>query len=209
MNLIFLYKGLILGFSVAAPVGPIGILCINRTINKSYISGLITGLGAATADLIYGLIVGLGLTRISGFLISQTVWIQIIGLFFLFYLGVKTLIKKKREIEFDKSFQKGLFKDYLSTFILTITNPMTILFFIAVFAGLGLANTSHDKNNAILLVLGVFIGSAIWWLILSGLSYNVKKLISNKILLRIDLLSGIIIVIFGIYILIELINNLI
>jgi len=204
MNLIFLYKGLILGFSVAAPVGPIGILCINRTINKNYVSGLITGLGAATADLIYGLIAGFGLTIISDFLISHKLWIQIIGLAFLFYLGVKTLVKKKNEIKFDKSLHKGLFKDYLSTFILTITNPMTILFFIAVFAGLGLANTSNDKISAILLVLGMFFGSAIWWLILSGLSYNLKKRISKKILLRIDFLSGITIIIFGIYILIEL-----
>ena len=133
MSLIFLYKGLILGFSVAAPVGPIGVLCINRTINKSYVSGLVTGLGAATADLIYGLIAGLGLTIISNFLIDQKLWIQTIGLIFLFYLGIKTLMKKKTEIEFNKTIDTRLFKDYLTTFILTITNPATILFFLAVF----------------------------------------------------------------------------
>jgi len=141
MNLEFLYKGLLLGFSVAAPIGPIGVLCINRTINKNFIAGFVSGLGAATADLIYGLIAGLGLTVISTFLINQKFWIQIIGLVFLFYIGIKTIIKKDNDIEFKSVTDKGLLKDYFSTLILTITNPMTILFFIAVFAGLGLSDT--------------------------------------------------------------------
>lgn len=87
MDLTFLYTGLILGFSVAAPVGPIGILCINKTIKKGYISGLITGLGATTADLIYGLIAGLGLTIVSGFLLNYKFWMQGIGLIFFNVFG--------------------------------------------------------------------------------------------------------------------------
>lgn len=209
MSLIFLYKGLILGFSVAAPVGPIGVLCINRTINKSYVSGLVTGLGAATADLIYGLIAGLGLTIISNFLIDQKLWIQTIGLIFLFYLGIKTLMKKKTEIEFNKTIDTRLFKDYLTTFILTITNPATILFFLAVFAGLGLSNSENEKFATILLVIGVFFGSGMWWLFLSGLTYKLKSRMSNQILKRIDLLSGFLILLLGLFILYDLIKELI
>ena len=108
MELTFLYKGLIIGFSVAAPVGPIGILCINRTLNKGYISGLITGLGATTADLIYGLIAGLGSTVISGFLLDYKVWLQVFGLIFLLYLGVKTLSRKKNNSQLLKTDNKGL-----------------------------------------------------------------------------------------------------
>ena len=92
MILEFVYKGLILGFSVAAPVGPIGVLCINRTINKNFAAGFVSGLGAATADLIYGLIAGLGLTTISAFVIDKKIWIQMFGLLFLLYLGTKTIM---------------------------------------------------------------------------------------------------------------------
>lgn len=209
MSLILLYKGLILGFSVAAPVGPIGILCINRTINKNYMSGLVSGLGAASADLIYGLIAGLGLTVISNFLISQKLWIQCIGLVFLFYLGVKTLLKKKAEVKFSKKQNIGLLKDYFSTFVLTITNPITILFFLAVFSGLGLSNPENEKLATIPLVIGVFLGSAIWWFLLSGLTYKLKNKINSKILKAIDFVSGIIILAFAMFILFDLLNQII
>ena len=208
MELIYLYKGLILGFSVAAPVGPIGVLCINRTINKGYVSGIISGLGAATADLIYGLIAGLGLTVISNTLIENKLLIQSVGLLFLFYLGIKTLLKKQRDFETEDSKKSGLFKDYLTTFMLTITNPVTILFFLAVFAGLGLTNSQNNNLSTILLVLGVFSGSGFWWIFLSGLTYKLKNKISKKIFKKIDFVSGIIILVFGLFILYDLINEL-
>ncbi len=208
MILEFLYKGLILGFSVAAPVGPIGILCINRTINKNFIAGLVSGLGAATADLIYGLIAGSGLTAISTFLINQKMWIQLIGLAFLFYIGIKTIMKKGREIEFNPDADRGLLKDYLTTLFLTITNPMTILFFIAVFAGLGLSKTVNGFDSVIQLTTGVFVGSCIWWLFLSGLTNKLKTKINKTILRKIDLVSGIMILFFGLLILIDLTKDI-
>ncbi len=208
MSLEFLYKGLILGFSVAAPVGPIGVLCINRTINKNFAAGFVSGLGAATADLIYGLIAGLGLTAISTFLIDQKMWIQFIGLVFLIYLGIKTIIKKDYDIEFKSVVDKGLLKDNLSTLILTITNPMTILFFITVFAGLGLSKTINGFHSVMQLILGIFLGSCICWLFLSGLTNKLKTKISNKILKRIDLVSGILILFFGLSILINMIKEI-
>lgn len=208
MILEFLYKGLILGFSVAAPVGPIGILCINRTINKNFIAGLVSGLGAATADLIYGLIAGSGLTAISTFLINQKMWIQLIGLAFLFYIGIKTIMKKGREIEFNPDADRGLLKDYLTTLFLTITNPMTILFFIAVFAGLGLSKTVNGFDSVIQLTTGVFVGSCIWWLFLSGLTSKLKTKINKTILRKIDLVSGIMILFFGLLILIDLTKDI-
>jgi len=208
MILEFLYKGLILGFSVAAPVGPIGIICINRTINKNFAAGFVSGLGAATADLIYGLIAGLGLTAVSTFLIDQKLWIQLIGLVFLFYIGIKTIMKKENEIEFNADADKGLLKDYLSTLFLTVTNPMTILFFIAVFAGLGLSKTLNGFNSIIQLIFGVFIGSGIWWMFLSGLTNKLKTKINKSVLNKIDLVSGILIIFFGLLILIDLIKNI-
>ncbi|MFO7369020.1 MAG: LysE family transporter [Bacteroidales bacterium] len=208
MNLDFLYKGLILGFSVAAPVGPIGILCINRTLNKNFTAGFISGLGAATADLIYGLIAGLGLTAISTFLIDQKLWIQLTGLLFLVFIGIKTLIRKDADVEYKTAEDKGLLKDYLSAFVLTITNPMTILFFIAVFAGLGLSGSIHGLSAAMLLIIGVFTGSCVWWIFLSGLTHQLKTRLNKKVLKKIDLVSGMIILLFALFIVVDLVKDL-
>src|SRR5690349_8522723 len=124
-----LIKGLIIGFSIAAPVGPIGILCIRRTLEHGRFIGFVSGLGAATADGVYGLIAGLGLTVITNFLIGQQWWLQIIGGAFLCYLGVKIFFSKpsntSAKAEGDKPFTA-----YVSTLFLTITNPVTILSFI-------------------------------------------------------------------------------
>ncbi|MFZ4520068.1 MAG: LysE family translocator [Bacteroidales bacterium] len=208
MSLEFLYKGLLLGFSVAAPVGPIGVLCINRTINKNFAAGFISGLGAATADLIYGLVAGLGLTVISTFLVNQKTWIQIIGLAFLIFTGIKTILKKENDIEFKPAADKGLLKDYFSTLFLTITNPVTILFFIAVFAGLGIADTINGVQPVIQLMIGVFLGSCLWWLFLSGLTNKLKTRLSKNVLQKIDLISGILILFFALIILINLIKEI-
>ena len=97
MDTNFFLKGLIIGFSIAAQVGPIGVLCIRRSLTKGRISGLVTGLGAATADALYGVIAGFGLTLIATFLVNQKLWIQVIGVLFLLYLGIKTLREKPYE----------------------------------------------------------------------------------------------------------------
>lgn len=209
MGLEFLYKGLLLGFSVAAPVGPIGILCTNRTLNKNFISGFVSGLGAATADLIYGLIAGLGLTIISNFLIEQKMWIQLMGLIFLICLGIRIILKKEKDLELSTSAGLGLTKDYFSALFLTITNPITILFFVAVFAGLGLSNSMNESSSVIQLILGVFLGSSAWWLFLRLLTHKLKKRIGKNILRKIDLASGLLILSFGILLSINMINEII
>jgi len=162
----FFLRGLIIGFSIAAPVGPIGVLCIRRTLAEGRISGLVSGIGAATADAIYGCVAGFGLTLISNILIGQQLWIRLIGGSFLCYLGLKTFlshpVKQAAPIE-----GRGLAAAYVSTFVLTLTNPLTILSFAAIFAGLGIARAEGDYLSAGALVLGVFMGSALWWLFLS------------------------------------------
>lgn len=167
MDLAFLFKGLVIGFSIAAPVGPISVLCIRRTLAKGRLSGIVSGLGAATADAVYGCVAVLGLTFISNGLINQQVWLRLIGGLFLCYLGIKTFLAKpaKRTV---LAGGNGLAGAYASTFFLTLTNPMTILFFAAVIAGLGLAGSSGGFMSAGAVVLGVFIGSSLWWFILSS-----------------------------------------
>jgi threonine/homoserine/homoserine lactone efflux protein len=198
MDITFLLRGLVIGFSIAAPVGPIGVLCIRRTLAGGRASGLVSGLGAATADAIYGCIAGFGLAFISNFMVSQQVWLRLIGGVFLCYLGLKTLLAKPAE-QTALSKGNGLIGAYASTFFLTLTNPMTILSFAAIFAGLGLANTSGNYVSAGILVLGVFIGSALWWLILSS-SVGLFRAKFNPTSLRwVNKISGAIIIGFGLF----------
>lgn len=203
MDISFLLKGLIIGFSIAAPVGPIGVLCIRRTLAEGCASGLVFGLGAATADAIYGYIAGFGLTFISSILISQQVWLRFIGGVFLCYLGIKTFLARPVE-RMASAKGNGLISDYASTFFLTLTNPMTILSFAAIFVGLGLVSASGNHVSAGLLVLGVFIGSALWWFILSGGVSVFRTKFNLHGLWWVNRISGIIIAGFGLLALLSL-----
>ena len=185
-----------MGFSIAAPVGPIGVLCIRRTLAEGRISGFVTGLGAATADAIYGCIAGFGLTLISSFLINYQGWFRLVGGIFLFYLGLKTFLAKPAE-QAASIKGKGFISDYTSTFFLTLTNPMTILAFAAIFAGLGVAKGCRDYVSAGILVLGVFLGSTLWWFILSSGMSLFRKKFNLQALRWVNRISGIIITIFG------------
>jgi len=198
MDIAFLLRGLAIGFSIAAPVGPIGVLCIRRTLAAGRAWGLVSGLGAATADAIYGCIAGFGLTFISNFLVSQQVWLRLIGGVFLCYLGLKTLLAKPAE-QAALAKGNGLVGSYASTFFLTLTNPMTIISFAAIFAGLGLASTSEKYVSAGVLVLGVFIGSALWWLILSGGVGVFRDKFNPQGLQWVNRISGAIITGFGLF----------
>jgi threonine/homoserine/homoserine lactone efflux protein len=162
-----LLKGLIIGFSIAAPVGPIGVLVIRRTLAAGRIVGLASGLGAATADALYGCIAGFGLTFISGLLISNQLWVRLIGGLFLCYVGVRAFLSAPAERAADAA-GASLRSSYLATLALTLTNPTTILSFAAILAGLGIGAAGGDYSAAALLVLGVFSGSALWWLLLSS-----------------------------------------
>lgn len=197
MDLSFFIKGLVIGFSIAAPVGPIGVLCIQRTIAYGRTSGLLTGLGAATADGFYGAIAAFGLTVISNFLVGQQFWFRLIGGAFLLYLGTKTFLSKPIDKAATEN-HKGLFSDYVSTVFLTLTNPTTILSFVAVFAELGLASTNGTTSSAILMVVGVILGSALWWLILSGGVSLFRTKFNVTSLAFVNKISGSVIFIFGI-----------
>jgi threonine/homoserine/homoserine lactone efflux protein len=203
MGIRFLLRGLIIGFSIAAPVGPIGILCIRRTLAGGRASGLVSGLGAATADAIYGCVAGFGLTFISSILISQQVWLRLIGGGFLCYLGIKTFLAGPAE-QVTLAEGNGLVGAYASTFFLTLTNPMTILSFAAIFAGLGVASAGGNYASAGMLVLGVFMGSALWWLTLSGFVGAFRVKFNPHALLWVNKISGAIITGFGLFALLGL-----
>ncbi|MHC4842651.1 MAG: LysE family translocator [Planctomycetota bacterium] len=201
MDISFFFKGLVIGFLIAVPVGPIGVLCIHRSLTKGNIHGLVSGFGAATADSIYGAIAAFGLTFVSDFLIEQQFWFRIIGSIFLCCLGLRTLLLKTvKEAGTGKSL--GLAGNYGSTFLLTLMNPLTVLAFAAVFASLGI--TSSHYGSSALLIAGVFTGSGIWWFLLSGIAGIFREKVSHSNLLWLNRISGTIIILFGLFILFNL-----
>ncbi|MHC1781231.1 MAG: LysE/ArgO family amino acid transporter [Anaerolineaceae bacterium] len=193
-------QGLLLGFSIAAPVGPIGVLCIRRTLAGGRLHGFISGLGAATADGCYGLVAAFGLTALSGALLAWQTPIRLLGGLFLLYLAARiffTPLPRDASAETPAPKNASLAGDYLSTFLLTLSNPMTILSFTAIFAGLGLAARAGTFNESTLLVAGVFAGSAAWWLTLSlGVGF-LRSRVSPNVMAWINRGSGLIIAAFG------------
>jgi threonine/homoserine/homoserine lactone efflux protein len=199
MNTPSFLHALIIGFSVAAPVGPIGVLCIRRSLAEGWLIGLFTGLGAATADAIYGCIAGFGLTFISMFLVNQSTGLRLIGGLFLCGLGIKTILSQPaQEAAAIERRSRGLLAAYGSTVFLTVTNPATILSFAAVFAGLGLTANQGDYTGALVLVSGVFLGSALWWLTLSGGVSLFRSYFNSRRLKWLNRISGLILLVFGI-----------
>jgi threonine/homoserine/homoserine lactone efflux protein len=166
---------------------------------------LLSGLGAATADAFYGSIAGFGLTVISALLIRQQFWFSVIGGVFLCYLGSKTFVARPAETAAQSKGSGGI-GAYASTFFLTLTNPATILSFAAIFAGLGLANAGGDYGSASIMVLGVFLGSALWWLILSGGVSLLRGKFTPGMLRWVNKISGAIIAGFGVAVLLSLLR---
>jgi threonine/homoserine/homoserine lactone efflux protein len=196
MVLTIFLKGILIGFAMAVPIGPIGIMCIRKTLAEGRLRGLIIGLGAATADFFYGCVAAFGITIISDTLVSQRIWIRLVGGALLLYLGVRTFRKLPADPNIPIN-DKGIFRSYLSSLLITITNPLTIFAFIAVFAALGLENEAIIFSG-LALVVGVFAGSFLWFLSLSsGVMLFRKKL--DLIGLRwINKIAGILIIISGI-----------
>jgi threonine/homoserine/homoserine lactone efflux protein len=183
-----LLKGLAFGFILAATVGPMWVLCLRRTLAFGPSVGLASGMGIALADGFYGAVAAFGLTAISGFLLAHSFWIGLVGAIFLFYLGVKTLMERP-EVQQKEETQLSLAAAFASTLGLTLTNPPTILAFAAIFAGLGLAS-SADYAAAGLVVAGVFVGSAIWWVILAFAAGKLRDRLGPRLFRAINLLAG-------------------
>lgn len=191
-------KGLVLGLTIAAPVGPIGLLCIQRTLSQGRKHGLSSGLGAASADAIYGTIAAFGLSFLIAPLLADQTWLRLIGGFILLYMGVRAVITKPGD-QGEYRTTSSIFASYISTFVLTLSNPMTILSFAGIFAGMGLGQTPSDHSSAIILVLGVFSGSALWWLTLSTIVSLARSRVDAGVLKWINRGSGLILMGFALY----------
>ena len=204
MDLLFIIKGILIGISVSAPLGPIGVLCIQRTLNKGFKSGFVSGAGAASADIIYAIIAGFSITYISDFLIEYQTIIRIIGGAFLILVGIRISISNPAK-QIRKLRVKGnnYYKDYITSFFITVSNPITILAFGAFFAAFNMISKTGGNFPIVIMIISVFSGSLIWWLSLIGIVTIFKKRIRLRNLLWINRITGVLIVLFALFVIIS------
>lgn len=195
-SVLWLLRGVLLGLSVAAPVGPIGALCIRRTLMYGWASGFISGLGAATADMCYGSVAAFGLVAVSTVLVSQQVLIRGVGGVVLLSIGIRSMLAGRPATNSTPAQRMKLWAAYASTVALTLTNPLTMLSFTAMFAAAGLGSGGGSRAAGVL-VAGVFLGSALWWLALSAGVALAPERLGPRLLGSVHRLSGAVLAGFG------------
>lgn len=190
------FKGLLIGISMAAPIGPISILCIRKSLVRGHYLGIASALGIALADGIYATIAAFGLTAISTFLITNKDYLYVIGGIMLVFLGIQAL--KAPQVSLSRTTQnEGFFTTLLQTSFVTLTNPMTIVLFIGVFAAFGFDNSHLEIQESISLCLGVMAGSALWFISLSILVSQLRTKITPRMFALVNKLSGSLLILFG------------
>jgi len=204
MHLLIILNGFIIGLSASIPLGPIGIICIQKTINKGHISGLVAGAGAAFADTFYAILAGFGVTFITNFIEEQQILIRILGGLILLFLGYRIFSTNPAIQMRKKHISKNFLGDFISIFFLTLSNPMTIFFFGAAFAGFGIVKEQSGFSELLQLIGGVLAGSFAWWFTLTTLVNLFRKKFRLKRLWWINKIAGSIVILFGLSVMISL-----
>jgi len=204
-----LLKGVLLGFTVSMPLGPVSIILINRTIKRGFLSGFFSGLGLGTADTFLALLAALGFTVIIGFIEEQRFIITLIAGFIVIGVGVKVFLSNPvKDFRDRDKVNKSHWRDFYSVFVISITNPYTILIFVAIFPGIHISGTTRPELVPFFLIPGVFIGAMIWWFSLSYFLSRFKKNIRLRAIVRINKVGGLVIIIIGILLLISLVTRI-
>jgi threonine/homoserine/homoserine lactone efflux protein len=200
-----LLTGIIIGFSVAAPVGPIALLIMRRSLNEGRLAGFVSGLGAATADLVCGLAAALGLSAITAVINSHRAALQLAGGIFMIWLGVHAFRAKDPVTAAQRPLhERNLFLAYIFTFLLTMANPLTLLGMVGVVAAAGVGGPAYSHTDTVVLGGGIFLGSAAWWLLLSNLAGWLGRKLGVRVLHVINMIAGALIVGFGAWQLVSL-----
>ncbi len=212
-------QGILIGVVIAMPVGPIALLTMKRTLQAGMWVGFATGMGAALADTIYGAVAAFGVVAISDFLLGHQGQLRLIGGAVLLIVGMRMLYKKWCEHQkmlhghidpaaeiapedpddIFTTHQRMAIRSFASSWLLTMTNPITFIAFVTIMTNIGIESELHGTLDGCILVLGVLIGAALWWLSLAGMVAAVKHLISEKLTFRINVIAAIVLVIFAIY----------
>jgi threonine/homoserine/homoserine lactone efflux protein len=212
-TLLLFAKGAGIGFVIAAPVGPVGVLCVHRTLRHGRLAGLVAGLGAAAGDAVYGAVAAFGLTLVSEWLLQHEQIVRIVGGGFLLFLSARMLLARPAPPAADEAAKvaraedAGLLQAFWMTFALTITNPITIIAFFGIFAAAGTGDLADHRSLAAILVAGVFAGSALWWLILAGGAGLIRERLEAGGMRWVTLISGVLILGFALYLLRTLVTD--
>jgi threonine/homoserine/homoserine lactone efflux protein len=199
MELELLLKGILIGFMISVPLGPIGVLCVQRTLNKGRLSGFVSGLGAAGADTVFALLSGFGISIIIQFVEDQQIYFQIIGGAIILVLGVNIFYSNPiKQIRMQRLNRNKLSQDFFSVFLLTLSNPMAIFFFLAMFTGVNLASGTMSYFNLFIMVAGVTMGSSLWWFLLSTVVSLFRHRFRLKNIWWMNKIAGVIIFFLGI-----------
>jgi threonine/homoserine/homoserine lactone efflux protein len=200
-----LLKGIILGITVSMPLGPVGIILVNRTLKRGILSGFFSGMGLATADTILAIIAGLGFTFIITFFQDERFLVSLISGIVIIGVGIKVFINNPvKEFRRKEKGKKSLFRDYFSTLVLAVSNPFTIFVFVAFFSGININSDVKPQLVPFLLVPGVFIGTLSWWFCLSWFVSRFKKNIRLRSIVKVNQIAGIAIMVIGAVVLISL-----
>jgi threonine/homoserine/homoserine lactone efflux protein len=202
---IFLIKGTFVGFVIAAPVGPVGIMCIHRAIAQGKLAGYVSGLGAALADTIFGAIAAFGFGFIAGPLIAHNNWLRFVGGVVLCLIGLRSLLTRKLPQPATRD-RTGLLGDFVSAFLVTLTNPITIISFAAIYAAMNIPHLAGNLTWGFALTTGVFVGAAMWWLLITIVAGAFHGRVAERGVLWINRVSGAIILAFGVLLLISLLS---
>jgi threonine/homoserine/homoserine lactone efflux protein len=200
MDILLLVKGAIVGFLASIPLGPVGVLCIQRTINKGKTSGLYSGLGAAVVDMLYAVVAVLGLSFIIKFIEEQAIYFQFMGGIVLFILGIRIFYTNPvHQIRKHRRKKSNLIEDFFSVVVLTLSNPLAVFLFIAAFAGMGIVTANKTWFDSGLLIVGVFLGATFWWFLLTRTVNAFRKKFRLKQLWWVNKIAGAVIVLFGFF----------
>lgn len=197
-----LTQGFLLGFVVSMPIGPIGLLCIQRTLSHGWLRGMSAGIGATLADLIYAGMVGFGITIVSDFLVEWAAWLPLPAAGLVLFLGYRAISTPVVEGDAAKA-GRSAYATAAASFSLMLGNPLTLVGFTAVFAALGGATRITGTTSASLLVVGVFSGCLSWWAMLAGCAALLRKRFRPVALVWINRVSGIVLVAFGLWLLLK------
>jgi threonine/homoserine/homoserine lactone efflux protein len=195
-------KAVLAGFAIAMPVGPVGVMCVRRTIDHGRVAGLVAGLGAALADAVYGVVAAFGLVAVKDWLLEHRTLLELIGGSLLILLALRIVLRHTRD-EPRRADPQTHLAAFASTFVLTITNPITILAFAAVFTTLGLGVESLDLTDSAVLVGGVFLGSAVWWIGLAAGAGLLRNRMSDDIMHWLDRCAAVVLGGFGLFALVS------
>ena len=204
-----LLKGIILGLTVSMPLGPIGIILINRTIKRGMLSGFFSGLGLATADTLLAVLAALGYTVILSFINEQRFIISLIAGLIIIGIGLKIYLSNPvKDIRNREKANKSLWRDYYSVFVLSISNPYTIFIFVAFFSGVHIGGNVKPELVPFFLIPGVLIGTITWWFFLSYFVSRFKKNIRLRVIVRVNKVAGIVVIVIGIFVLLSVFTPL-